>query len=76
MYVPSRDALILASAVHPVWIKLSWGAQKLHARNCQQVLGADLNDPVDVLVCWTPNGKETGGTARHLNWQDNTKLEL
>lgn len=34
-----------------------------HARNCHQVLGANLDSPVDFVLCWTPGGKTTGGTA-------------
>jgi len=32
-------------------------------RNPIQVLGPQLNDPSDFLICWTPGGKEVGGTA-------------
>jgi len=65
-YSPSIDAFILVSAIHPVWKHLSYGARKLHARNAHQVLGISLNDPVDLLICWTPKGKEVGGTATTL----------
>lgn len=34
-----------------------------HARNCHQVLGANLDSPVDFVLCWTPGGATTGGTA-------------
>lgn len=65
------EALRMASLVHPVWHRLSWGAKKLHARNCYQVLGDDLKTPSAFLVCWTPDGcvdratrtEDTGGTA-------------
>lgn len=55
-------ALDLASKIHPAWGKLSQGAKKLHARNCYQVLGEDLNEPSKVLICWTKNGEKIGGT--------------
>ena len=35
----------------------------LHGRNVYQVLGEDLRSPSDLLVCWTPEGKDVGGTA-------------
>ncbi len=44
------------------WNNLSQGAQKLHARNCYQVLGYDLKMPSKFLICWTPNGDDVGGS--------------
>jgi hypothetical protein len=38
----------------------------MHGRNAQIVLGDDLKTPVDFVVCWTPDGKLTGGTAMAL----------
>ena len=35
----------------------------LHSRNAMQVLGFDLDDPVDFVLCWTPGGNKLGGTA-------------
>lgn len=65
------EALEMAKAIHPAWDRLSEAARKLHARNCNQVLGASLNEPVRMVICWTPDGCEskeqrrstTGGTA-------------
>ena len=56
----------LASEFHPAWDYLSYGARKLHARNGYQVLGEDLKTPVDFVICWTPGGKEQGGTAQAI----------
>jgi len=68
---PSSKAYELASQVHPAWAKLKHPVRRLHARNCHQILGADLNDPVQLVICWTPDGCEdeasrgpnSGGTA-------------
>lgn len=54
----------LAARYHPGWEHLGRGARAMHARNCQQVLGADLDDPVDFVVCWTPDGDLTGTGSR------------
>ena len=35
----------------------------MHSRNCHQILGYDLQSPVDAVVCWTPDGNVVGGTA-------------
>lgn len=53
------DALMMASAVHPAFARLTQGPRKLHARNCYQVLGARLNWPADLVICWTADGCET-----------------
>lgn len=51
---------------HPAWNKCSDAAKTMHARNSQIVLGNDLDDPVDFVICWTPGGKLEGGTAQAL----------
>ncbi len=71
---PSREALELASTLHPAWGGLSQGVQKLMARNSHQILGVGLNDPVAFVICWTPDGAEherecgpkTGGTGQAI----------
>lgn len=63
LFNPSVNAAYIASTLHPAWDKLSYGAQKLHARNCHQILGEHLDDPVDIVICWTPGGEVVGGTA-------------
>jgi hypothetical protein len=55
-------AMALAKSIHPNWSACSQYARQLHARNCFQVLGQDLNDPVQFVLCWTPNGEPVGGT--------------
>lgn len=60
-----------AATIHPVWDKLTPAVQKLHARNTMQILGKDLQSPVEFVLCWTPDGaenssevtKDTGGTG-------------
>lgn len=60
------QAMHMASHVHPAWERCSDYAKRLHARNCFQVLGKELNDPVDFLVCWTKDGGPTGGTGQAI----------
>lgn len=57
------QALNMAESIHPAWERCSRGARALHARNCYQVLGHDLQSPSDMLLCWTPGGLDVGGTA-------------
>lgn len=63
VYLPSDAARAAAPHFHPAWGKLTRGAQALHARNLHQVLGPDLDAPSEFLICWTPGGRVTGGTA-------------
>lgn len=67
----SQEALDLAATIHPAWERLGAGPRKLHARNCYQILGENLDNPVEFVVCWTSDGcesaanitRDTGGTG-------------
>jgi hypothetical protein len=60
---PAREAFTLAERFHPAWAKLSRGARALHARDGHQVLGADLETPAGLVICWTGNGTRDGQAA-------------
>lgn len=70
-FYPSAAHAERAATVHPAWPRLGQGPQKLHARNVGQVLGAQLEEPVAFVVCWTKDGceteqsrtRDTGGTG-------------
>lgn len=78
------DALLLASQLHPKWNFLSAGAKKLHARNCYQILGKKLDNPVRFVICWTPDGaitesqcsEATGGTATAIKLADRMSIPV
>jgi len=61
------ESIEMASKIHPAWHNCSDYAKKLHGRNCFQVLGEDFNSKSEFLLCWTKNGKITGGTATAIN---------
>ena len=63
---PHPKAYELAREVHPRWEGLSRGVQALMARNSHQILGPNLDDPVKMLVCWTPGGEVVGGTGQAI----------
>ena len=63
---PTEAAYVMAASFHPAWDRCSRGAQALHARNCHQVLGYDLLSPVEFVMCWTRDGKDTGGTGQAM----------
>lgn len=62
-YSPALKAYDIAKQFHPAWNKCSWGAMKLHARNSHQILGPELDDPTDFIICWT---KTRGGTNQAI----------
>jgi hypothetical protein len=69
-YVLTGDFIEQAHAIaaehHPAWNRLARNIQALHARNVAQVLGPELNDPVQFVMCWTPQGKGGGGTGQAI----------
>jgi hypothetical protein len=67
LYKVCDKALLLASEIHPAWNRLADYVKLLHARNCYQVLGRDLNTPSEFLVAATKNGEVVGGTATAIN---------
>ena len=56
----------LAKSVVGHWHNCGPYARGMHQRNVHQILGYELNDPVDAVICWTPNGNVVGGTATAL----------
>lgn len=59
-------AFELAEKFHPNWSAVSIPGKKLMARNGFQVLGKDLATPTQMIICWTLEGKEIGGTAQAM----------
>lgn len=60
------QALVMAEKFHPKWKNLNDKSKKFHARNCYQVLGGDLTEPSEFVLCWTPNGDGSGGTGQAI----------
>lgn len=59
-------AKVIARLLHPNGKNLSPHALELHARNTYQIIGQDLNTPVQFVVCWTEGGRGEGGTGQAL----------
>lgn len=66
LIVNDIKAYEIAEKYHPYWHNLSQGAKKLQARNSHQALGLDLNSPAKFIICWTKNGKGSGGTGQAI----------
>jgi hypothetical protein len=67
---PTDEAYEIAARFHPAWDQLKQGARKLHARNSHIMLGPNLDEPVSVVICWTPDAKPVGGTSQALRIAD------
>lgn len=57
---------IIARLLHPNGKNLNPKALELHARNTYQIIGQNLNSPVQFVACWTEGGRGEGGTGQAL----------
>lgn len=61
------------------WNRLSRAARKLHMRNMLQIEGNGRfsHEISQAVICWTPKGQWTGGTASALKlaWRYNIKIQ-
>ena len=70
-----QEAFTIAEKFHPALGSLTQGAKTLMARNVQIILGQNLDQPVDFVICWTQDGcideetrsKKTGGTGQAIS---------
>lgn len=76
LYTVGEDALELAATIHPAWDKCKSFARLLHARNCYQVLGLQLDEPSDFLICWTENAEKRGGTRTAIVLAERHKIPV
>lgn len=69
---PKDEAFDIAALYHPAWPYLRPPVRKLMARNVHQILGRDLDHPVKMVICYTPDGSldgqgpDSGGTGMAL----------
>lgn len=63
---PSQEAVELAEVAINGYSMRPHGARMLLARNMHQILGEDLETPVEFVLCWTYAGKMQGGTAHGM----------
>lgn len=74
LYKIPEQAFEISALHHPGWRHLKPPVKNLMARNAQQVLGKNLDTPVEFVICWTPDGctkgkdrtKATGGTGQAI----------
>lgn len=64
--IPPEIAFEIAERYHPAWHRLDDKGKPLMARNTQQVLGENCDDPANLLICYTVDGLARGGTSQAL----------
>lgn len=66
----------IAAEYHPAWHRCSQGAKKLHIRNVAQLLGSDLNSPSRLVIGYTNDGKDSGGTGQTFRMARGLGIEV
>lgn len=66
----------LAAEFHPNWKSLSRAGRRLMARNSMQVLGLDLETPAHMIICYTSDGKASGGTGQALRMAEEYDIPI
>lgn len=64
--LPSPEAYTIAERIHESWRSCNRFTRDAHARNCHQILGADLKSPVRAVFCYTKDAQLVGGTRTAL----------
>ena len=70
------QARVYAQHFYPAWERCTPGAKGLHTRNVYQILGQDLRTPVKCVVCWTKDGKSSGGTGQALRLAEYLEIPI
>lgn len=72
----TQESIDYTAQFHPAWNKCSGYAKLLHARNAMIILGEHLDDPVKFVICWTPDGKDSGGTGQAIRIARHNKIPI
>lgn len=57
-----QEAYDIASRFHPQWDALELSERHLRARDVQLILGEGFDEPVQIVICWTPDGSLDGSS--------------
>lgn len=66
----------LAEAFHPAWDRCSGFAKRLHGRNMMIISGQHLREEVQMVICWTKDGRVSGGTGQALRFAQHLKIPI
>jgi hypothetical protein len=73
---PNEESIAITKRFHPRPQLLLDGALRLMCRNAYQVLGEDLKSPVDLVICWTKDGRASGGTGQALRIAEEYNIQI
>jgi hypothetical protein len=74
-FVPENIHEELVMKYHPAkYLKPS--VMKLMSRNVNQILGLNLKSPVDFVVCWTKDGKASGGAGQAVRIANDYRIPV
>lgn len=65
-----------AAKHHPKWDELKGVVKQIHARNVSIIIGLDNETPSDLVVAYTKNGEEIGGTAMGIRVSKDRKIKM
>ena len=71
-----RKAYYLAEEFHPYWNNLKLGVRKLMARNSLQIFGENMDKQCDIVICYTTDGKASGGTGQAMRIAESYKIPI
>ena len=66
----------LAEPHHAAWERCAAKVRDLHARNVAVVLGTDLKQPAQAVVCWTKDGRDQGGTGMAIRLAQHHRIPV
>jgi len=72
----TEEAMNIAGKFHPAWSACKSYIKQLHGRNVFQILGKDLDAPVDFVICWTIDGAETDEERSIMSGGTGTAISL
>lgn len=71
------ESIELTKKYHPAWDKVvAKKVENYHGRNAMIILGEKLNDPVKFVICWTEDGKASGGTGQGMRIAMDKKIPI
>lgn len=68
------QAIAMASGYHEFWDNCDAHTKKLHGRNAMIILGKKFKEPVKFVICYTPDGKFSGGTGLAMKIAETHKI--
>lgn len=74
-FIPSWTQ-VFTDFFHPAPHNLKDYGRLLMCRNAMQILGENGSEPVQFVVCWTKDGKATGGTGQAIRIAEYFKIPV